>query len=152
MLKKMGIIILCVIVGFFVIGIVVNLTMTDEDRAKLEKEIEKQPTKTQQDCIDEAEKSLSKVTLSSIMDQNLIIFVDVEEDYTSCMEKIGIYNWDNFYGLSNSQAKKITDTSSDCDFDAVTQNTGNQEKMENEIKKCDVQYVQMVKDVIESNR
>jgi len=108
----------------------------------------------QQDCIDEADELLSTVTFSTTLNQNLDIFINAEDNYVSCMEEIGISEsqFDTFYGVTSSQSKKIDDAQNDCDFYAATQNMNDQEKMDEATKKCDVQYVQMVRDAIEENR
>jgi len=108
----------------------------------------------QQNCIDEADELLSTVTLSTTLNQNLEIILVTEDNYSSCMEEIGISEsqWDVFYGMTWSQVNKIKDADDDCSFDAVTQNMNDQEKQDKALKRCDVQYVQMVRDTIEENR
>jgi len=108
----------------------------------------------QQDCIDEADELLSTVTFSTTLNENLEIILDTEDNYSSCMEEIGISEsqWDVFYGMTWSQVNKIQDADDDCSFNAVTQNMNDLEKQDKALKRCDVQYVQMVRDAIEENR
>jgi len=87
---------------------------------------------TQQDCIDDADRMLSTINLSQTVDEHLTLFVTVEDNYAECLEKIGISEseWDTFYGTTSLQGKIIDDALSDCDFDSVTQNINNQQKIE----------------------
>jgi len=109
---------------------------------------------TQQDCIDDADRMLSTINLSQTVDEHLTLFVTVEDNYAECLEKIGISEneWDTFYGHTSLQGKIIDDALSDCDFDSVTQNINNQQKIEEAEKRCNVQYVKMVREANQNNR
>ena len=106
--------------------------------------------KTKQDCIDVADTLLGTATPAT----SFTIINRSFDNYLACMENIGkpLSQDDSAYGFTLSQANKIQETQDDCEFFAVTKNTNNQEKMENELQKCHMQYIKMAQTAMQENR
>lgn len=106
--------------------------------------------KTKQDCIDTADKMLGTATSSTVTD----IIDNVFDDYLLCMKNIGrpLGPVEPMYGFTSSQADKIQGTQDDCEYFAITKNTNNQEKMQIELQKCRMQYIEMAQTAMHTNK